>query len=98
MQVNLDAKFVASFLYASVYIHMKDVAYCKFVSLSDGVFFSCGKIFLVIFSFLVVTLAFASLWTSVSYLHSCIVQSYLQVLVNCLRYYLRRPQTDEDSY
>lgn len=21
-----------------------------------------------------------------------------QVLVNCLRYYLRRPQTDEDSY
>lgn len=59
MQVNLDAKFVASFLYAivgdctSVYIHMKDVAYCKFVSLSDGVFFSCGKIFLGIFSLLV---------------------------------------------
>lgn len=23
---------------------------------------------------------------------------FLQVLVNCLRYYLRRPETDEDSY
>jgi hypothetical protein len=31
--------------------------------------------------------------------HSYLVtNSFLQVLVNCLRYYLRRPETDEDSY
>ncbi|GAB4855165.1 ACT domain-containing protein acr12 [Ancistrocladus abbreviatus] len=34
----------------------------------------------------------------VSYRGSALNSSLSQVLVNCLRYYLRRPQTDEDSY
>ncbi|GMG99479.1 hypothetical protein Nepgr_001319 [Nepenthes gracilis] len=34
----------------------------------------------------------------VSYRGSALNSSLSQVLVNCLRYYLRRPQTDDDSY
>uniref|UniRef100_A0A7C8YIE9 ACT domain-containing protein ACR n=1 Tax=Opuntia streptacantha TaxID=393608 RepID=A0A7C8YIE9_OPUST len=34
----------------------------------------------------------------VSYRGAALNSSLSQVLVNCLRYYLRRPQTDEDSY
>uniref|UniRef100_A0A453KAF7 ACT domain-containing protein ACR n=1 Tax=Aegilops tauschii subsp. strangulata TaxID=200361 RepID=A0A453KAF7_AEGTS len=34
----------------------------------------------------------------VSYRGAKLNSSLSQVLVNCLRYYLRRPETDEDSY
>ncbi|KAJ6817277.1 ACT domain-containing protein ACR12 [Iris pallida] len=34
----------------------------------------------------------------VSYRGAALNESLLQVLTNCLRYYLRRPETDEDSY
>lgn len=34
----------------------------------------------------------------VSYRGAALNSSLSQVLINCLRYYLRRPQTDEDSY
>ncbi|KAF8707279.1 hypothetical protein HU200_030288 [Digitaria exilis] len=34
----------------------------------------------------------------VSYRGAKLTAPYLRVLINCLRYYLRRPETDEDSY